>query len=126
LGVNSAREAEGHLMLEFSPAAEHWATLVLVWIGFGSLAGLLARAILPVREPSRPLPTLALGIAGSALGLFVLSWAAGNQPLKPVSPAGFLAAAGGAAVLLVLYQVFQAARPKPDGDQSHADDRHDA
>ena len=52
--------------LEFSQVAQHWANVVLIWIGFGSLAGLLARVVLPVREPSSPLPTLALGIAGSA------------------------------------------------------------
>ena len=51
---------------EFSQIAQHWANVVLIWIGFGSLAGLAARIILPVREPSSPLPTMALGIAGSA------------------------------------------------------------
>ena len=51
--------------LEFSQVAQHWANVLFIWIGFGSLAGLAARIILPVREPSSPLPTLALGIAGS-------------------------------------------------------------
>ena len=110
---------EGRFMpeLELSQAAQHWAIVVLVWIGFGSLAGLLARVVLPVREPSRPLPTLAVGIAGSALGLAVLSCMLGDRPLNPVSPLGFLAAAAGAAVLLVLYQIIQSARHKPDPDQ---------
>ena len=72
--------------LELSQAAQHWAIVVLVWVGFGSLAGLLARIVLPVREPSRPLPTLAVGIAGSALGLAVLSWMLGDRPLNPSVP----------------------------------------
>jgi uncharacterized membrane protein YeaQ/YmgE (transglycosylase-associated protein family) len=93
---------------EFSQAAQHWANVGLIWIGFGSLAGLLARIVLPVREPSTALPTLALGIAGSALGLAILSWALGPRPLNPISPLGMLAAAGGALVLLVLYQVVHA------------------
>ena len=108
--------------LEFSQAAQHWAIVVLVWVGFGSLAGLLARLVLPVREPSGPLPTLAVGIAGSALGLAVLSWTLGDRPLNPVSPLGFLAAAAGAAVLLVLYQIIRAGRPKPDPNRRHGDE----
>ena len=73
----------------FSQVAQNWANVVLIWIGFGSLAGLAARIILPVREPSSPLPTLALGIAGSALGLAILSWTNGNRSLNPISSLGF-------------------------------------
>ncbi len=102
---------------EFSQVAQHWANVVLIWIGFGSLAGLLARVVLPVREPSRALPTLALGIAGSAVGLAILSWALGPRSLNPISPLGVLAAAGGASLLLVLYQVVHALGGKAaDGD----------
>ena len=55
-------------MPELSPAAQHWEYIILVWVGLGSLAGLLARMILPVREPSGALATLTLGITGSCLG----------------------------------------------------------
>jgi uncharacterized membrane protein YeaQ/YmgE (transglycosylase-associated protein family) len=92
--------------LELSPIAQHWALVVLVWIGFGTLAGLLARAVLPAGEPSSPLPNLALGIVGSAVGLAILSWAVENRPLNPISPLGFLAAIGGAFLLLLLYRAF--------------------
>ena len=82
--------------LEFSQLAQHWVAVVLIWIGLGTLAGLLARLIVPVREPSHPLPALALGIAGSAVGLFVLSRCMGARTLDPISPLGFFAAGGGA------------------------------
>ncbi len=109
--------------MELSQAAQHWAYVVLIWIGFGSLAGLLARVVLPVREPTSLLPALALGIAGSALGLAVYSWAIGNRQLNPISPVGFLAAAGGALVLLAIYQVIHAYWPThADEDQPAAED----
>jgi uncharacterized membrane protein YeaQ/YmgE (transglycosylase-associated protein family) len=89
--------------------AQHWVNVVLLWIGFGCLAGLLARMVLPLREPSGALATLTLGMTGSAVGLGVLSWALGDHLSNPISPLGFLAAAGGAFGLLLLYGALQAA-----------------
>ena len=40
---------EGAAMPELSPVAQTWVNVVLIWVGFGSLAGLLARVILPLR-----------------------------------------------------------------------------
>jgi uncharacterized membrane protein YeaQ/YmgE (transglycosylase-associated protein family) len=97
---------------ELSPTAQHWVNVVLIWVGFGSVAGLLARAILPVRDPSGPLPTLTLGIAGSAVGLGILSCFEGNGPLNPISPLGLLSAAGGALGLLVLYRILRVVVPR--------------
>ncbi len=94
-------------MPELSPLAQTWAQVVLIWIGFGTLAGLLARVILPHEEPSGSLPTLTLGITGSAIGLGVLSWIQGGGPSNPISPLGFLAAVGGAFGLLLVYHLLR-------------------
>ena len=94
-------------MSELSTLAQHWVNVVLIWIGLGSLAGLLARIVLPLGEPGA-LGTLTLGMTGSAVGLGVLSWIIGDRPFNPVSPLGFLAAAGGAFGLLLLYSALQA------------------
>ena len=80
---------------------------MLVWIGFGSLAGLLARAILPLEKPSGSLPTLTLGITGSAIGLGLLSWIQGGGPSNPICPVGFLAAVAGAFGLLLVYHLLR-------------------
>lgn len=90
-------------MPEISPLTQSWVNVVLIWIGFGSLAGLLARVILPLREPSGSLPTLTLGITGSAVGLGVLSWIQGGTASIPISPIGFLVAVAGALGLLLGY-----------------------
>lgn len=91
--------------LQLSPVAQHWVNVILIWVGFGTVAGLLARVILPVREPSGPLPTLLLGIVGSVVGLFVLSAVLSERQLNPISPLGFLAATAAAFVLLIFYRV---------------------
>ncbi len=90
--------------LEFSEHAQHWVNVVLIWIGFGTLAGLLARAVLPMRCPSGPISTLLLGIVGSMLGLLVLSLALGGRQPNPISPLGFLVATAGAFLLLIGYR----------------------
>ena len=94
-------------MPELSPIAQTWLQVVLVWIGFGSLAGLAARVLLPFREPASSLATLTLGITGSAVGLGMLSWLKGGQPSNPISPLGFLSATGGAAGLLLAYHLLR-------------------
>lgn len=41
---------------------------LLSWILFGLLAGLVARAVVPGRQATGCLPTLAVGIVGAAIG----------------------------------------------------------
>jgi uncharacterized membrane protein YeaQ/YmgE (transglycosylase-associated protein family) len=91
--------------IEFSPAAQHWVNVVLIWVGFGSLAGLLARAILPAEQPSGPVLTLLSGVLGSLIGLAALSLLFRGRQLNPISPLGFLAATAAAFLLLLLYRV---------------------
>ncbi|NQU22919.1 MAG: GlsB/YeaQ/YmgE family stress response membrane protein [Candidatus Nealsonbacteria bacterium] len=90
--------------LQLSQDAQLWVNMVLIWVGFGALAGLLARAILPIRHPNGLMPTLTLGIVGSAGGLLVLSMLYRGQELNPISPLGFLAATAGAFLLIVIYR----------------------
>jgi uncharacterized membrane protein YeaQ/YmgE (transglycosylase-associated protein family) len=94
--------------LELSPAAQHWVMVVLVWIGYGTLAGLVAMLILPLKHPAGPIATLLLGIVGSVIGLFALTWYFQEKPVSPISPLGFLSATAGAFLLLILYRGWQA------------------
>ena len=91
--------------LALSPAAQQWINVVLIWVGFGTLAGLLATVIFPFRRLVSPFLAMAMGIAGSTIGLLGLSWLFPGRPLNPISPLGFLAATIGAFVLLVLYRL---------------------
>jgi uncharacterized membrane protein YeaQ/YmgE (transglycosylase-associated protein family) len=94
--------------LELSPAAQQVVNVVLIWIGFGTLAGLLAVVILHVKHPAGPIATLLLGIVGSVVGLLALTWFFRGRSLNPISPLGFLAATAGAFLLHVLFRAGQA------------------
>ena len=98
--------------IELAQNAQHWVNVVLIWVGFGTLAGLVAKVVLPVRQPSGPMPTLLLGIVGSVIGLFVLSLFLSEGQLNPISPLGFLAATASAFGLLMLYRLIYAFLPK--------------
>ena len=91
--------------LQLSPLAQHWINVVLIWVGFGALAGLLATVILPLRRPAGPFSTLVMGIAGSMVGLLGLAWLSPGRELNHISPLGFAAATAGAFVLLILYRL---------------------
>lgn len=95
--------------IELSQTAQQWVNVVLIWIGFGTVAGLLARTVLPGRDPGGAVTTLVIGIVGSTGGLLVFSYFASHfwdgQPPNPISPLGLLAATGGAFVLLVVYRL---------------------
>ena len=89
----------------FSPTAQQWINIVLVWVGFGALAGLLATVLFPMRRSVSPFLAIVVGIVGSTIGLFGLSWLFPDKTLNPISPMGFLAAAIGAFLLLALYRL---------------------
>ncbi len=105
-------------MLDFalSPAASQWINVVLIWVGFGTLVGLLATILFPFRRPAGPFWAVATGIIGSTIGLLGLGWLVPDRELNPISPLGFLAATVGAFVLLVLYRIGLALFGKPQKD----------
>jgi uncharacterized membrane protein YeaQ/YmgE (transglycosylase-associated protein family) len=78
---------------------------VLVWIGFGTLVGLLAKAIMPGRDPGGAIATVMLGIGGSVLGCGVVSYFYHGQRVLPVSLLGMMVAIGGTLILLFFYKL---------------------
>ncbi|MGB9687468.1 hypothetical protein [Thermogutta sp.] len=83
---------------------EYWIELVLVWLGFGTVIGLLARVVFPGREPSGPLGTVLIGVIGAVVGPLFIETVCALEEFNPISPLGFVAALGGASVVLVLYR----------------------
>ena len=74
----------------------------LTWIIIGLIAGAIAKAITPGRDPGGCLITIVLGVAGALLAGFLgqqLGW------YRPGEGAGFLAAIVGAVLLLILYRL---------------------
>ncbi len=80
---------------------------ILGWIIFGLIAGVVAKLLMPGRDPGGFIVTIVLGVAGALLGGFV-GRALGLY--REGEAAGFLMSVVGAILLLVLYRVFM--RPK--------------
>jgi uncharacterized membrane protein YeaQ/YmgE (transglycosylase-associated protein family) len=90
---------------QFMEAAQYWANQILVWVGFGTIVGLLAKAIMPGKDPGGAVATLAMGIAGTIIGCGVLSYFWKGHIISPISPVGFCVATAGAFVLLFFYKL---------------------
>src|SRR5437868_364340 len=84
---------------------QQWAHLFLMWVGFGTLAGLLAKAIMPGRDPGGAVMTLLMGIGGTIIGDGVLMFFFQEYHVTPISFLGFLAATAGAFILLVFHRL---------------------
>jgi len=74
----------------------------LGWILIGLIAGAIAKAIMPGRDPGGCLVTIIIGIAGALLAGF-LGQAVGWY--RPGEGAGFLAAIVGAILILFIYRM---------------------
>ena len=76
--------------------------MVLGWMVFGLIVGVIAKVLMPGRDPGGIIVTMAIGIAGALTGGFIgraLGW------YGPNDGAGFLMSLVGAILLLWLYRV---------------------
>ncbi|OYW20647.1 MAG: transglycosylase [Planctomycetales bacterium 12-60-4] len=78
---------------------------LLVWVGFGTLVGLAAKAIMPGRDPGGTIGTLMMGIGGSVIGCGLLVLIDSSYRVTPISPMGFVAGTGGAFVILLFFRI---------------------
>jgi uncharacterized membrane protein YeaQ/YmgE (transglycosylase-associated protein family) len=77
---------------------------VLGWVLFGLVVGIVAKLLMPGRDPGGFIITTLLGIAGAVTGGFL------GRTLGlygPGEPAGFLMATLGAVVLLFIYRLLR-------------------
>ncbi|MGW1990406.1 GlsB/YeaQ/YmgE family stress response membrane protein [Embleya sp. NPDC001921] len=79
---------------------------ILAWIILGLIAGVIAKLLLPGRDPGGCLITILIGVAGAALG----GWIAAEVFDRPFEKQFFDlktwgAAIGGSLILLILYRV---------------------
>lgn len=74
----------------------------VTWILIGLIAGAIAKALMPGRDPGGCLMTIVIGIAGAVLAGFLgerLGWYGRGEG------AGFLAAIVGAIIILAIYRL---------------------
>ncbi|HMR85267.1 MAG TPA: GlsB/YeaQ/YmgE family stress response membrane protein [Niabella sp.] len=75
---------------------------ILSWILFGLIAGAIAKALHPGKDPGGWIVTIIIGIAGAFVGGWLGSMVM-DAPTSNWSLKGFLFAVGGAVLLLWLY-----------------------
>ena len=80
---------------------------ILGWILFGLIVGIIAKLLMPGRDPGGFIITILLGIAGAILGGFI-GRAIGLY--GPGQPAGFFMALLGSIALLALYRMMAGRR----------------
>jgi uncharacterized membrane protein YeaQ/YmgE (transglycosylase-associated protein family) len=89
---------------------------ILGWIVFGLIAGVIAKAIMPGRDPGGCIVTILIGIAGSLLGGFIgqylLGYGGGGRgDVSDLTKPGFLMslvlAVVGAIILLAIYRLIK-------------------
>jgi uncharacterized membrane protein YeaQ/YmgE (transglycosylase-associated protein family) len=77
----------------------------LLWTALiGLIAGALAKAVMPGRDPGGIIITMLLGVAGAMLGTFLgrsVGW------YQPGEAAGLIAAVVGAIIILFLYRAMR-------------------
>ena len=78
---------------------------LLRWVGFGTLAGLAAKAIMPGRDPGGAVGTMLMGIGGSVIGCGTVLFFWRDAQIDPISGKGFIAATLGAFSLLFFYRL---------------------
>jgi uncharacterized membrane protein YeaQ/YmgE (transglycosylase-associated protein family) len=75
---------------------------ILGWIIFGLIVGVVAKLLMPGRDPGGFIVTILLGIVGALLGGFLgraLGW------YREGDPVGFVVAVIGAIVVLLIYRM---------------------
>ena len=92
-------------LAQFPEPVQAWINIVLVWTGFGTLVGLLAKLIMPGRDPGGAVATWAMGIGGAVLGSGTWALLVKGERVTLISPIGLVVATAGAFCLLALYRL---------------------
>lgn len=79
---------------------------ILSWIIFGLIAGVIAKIIMPGKDPGGFIITILIGIAGAILGGFIAT-AFGWGDVSGFNFKSFLIAIAGSLLLLWLYRKFK-------------------
>jgi uncharacterized membrane protein YeaQ/YmgE (transglycosylase-associated protein family) len=77
---------------------------ILSWIVFGLVVGIIAKLLMPGKDPGGFIVTMLLGIAGSLIGGFIGRAFTGSSPGASAG-AGYIMSIAGAVILLALYRM---------------------
>jgi len=79
---------------------------ILSWIIVGLIAGVLAKWIMPGRDPGGIIVTILIGIVGAVIGGFLVGLVVGGDLISGINITTIIVATLGAIVLLAIYRWF--------------------
>ncbi len=79
---------------------------IFSWVIMGLIVGVLAKWIMPGKDPGGIIVTICIGIAGAFVGGFIGSFL-GIGSVSGFNMVSFLLSIGGAILLLILYRVIK-------------------
>jgi uncharacterized membrane protein YeaQ/YmgE (transglycosylase-associated protein family) len=79
---------------------------ILSWICLGLIAGVLAKLLMPGKDPGGCVVTILIGVAGAIVGGFLGSFI-GLGKVDAFDVRGILIATGGAIILLIVYRLLK-------------------
>ena len=79
---------------------------IISWIVLGAIVGVIAKLIMPGKDPGGIIVTILLGIAGAFVGGYI-STVLGFGSVTGFNIVSLIIAVGGALVLLILYRVIK-------------------
>jgi uncharacterized membrane protein YeaQ/YmgE (transglycosylase-associated protein family) len=85
-------------------------TAIVTWIIFGAIVGVIARFLMPGRDPMGWVATILLGIVGSFVGGYLAQLFLTGNPALPPPASGWIGSILGAIVVLALYRYTQGRR----------------
>ena len=78
---------------------------ILSWIIFGLVAGVIAKLLMPGRDPGGCIVTMLLGIAGAFVGGFVFEQLTGRPDVIRFDLGSLAVAVVGAIIVLLIYRL---------------------
>lgn len=75
---------------------------ILITFAIGLVIGIVAKAVMPGKDPGGVIIAALLGIAGAFLARYIGIWSNWYAPTEPV---GFIAAVIGAVIILAVYRL---------------------
>ena len=84
---------------------------IITWIVLGLIVGVLAKLIMPGKDPGGMIVTIIIGIAGAFIGGFVSS-ISGFGSVNGFNIRSIIIAVIGAVLLLVIFRIFKGKKDK--------------
>ncbi|MCP4004978.1 MAG: GlsB/YeaQ/YmgE family stress response membrane protein [bacterium] len=76
----------------------------IAWIGMGLLVGVLAKVIMPGKDPGGLVVTILIGIAGASVGGYLATLAGIGGPVTGFNLPSIVTATAGGVILLFVYR----------------------